>query len=79
MSNDRLWTKTTQLVPDVEKFPGHIACDGASKSEIVVPIVQGDKVVAIIDIDCAEENGFDEEDQKALEELAALLAEACDF
>ncbi|KAF1359779.1 GAF domain-like protein [Lizonia empirigonia] len=72
-------TKQTQLVPDVEKFPGHIACDGASKSEIVVPIVKGEKVVAIIDIDCAEENGFTEEDQAALEELAALLAESCDF
>ncbi|KAJ4993342.1 GAF domain-containing protein [Stagonosporopsis vannaccii] len=72
-------TKQTQLVPDVEKFPGHIACDGASKSEIVVPIVKDEKVVAIIDIDCAEENGFTEEDQKALEELATLLAESCDF
>lgn len=72
-------TMQTQLVPDVEKFPGHIACDGASKSEIVVPIVKDGKVMAIIDIDCAEENGFDEEDQRALEELAALLAESCDF
>ncbi|KAF3047088.1 hypothetical protein E8E12_011126 [Didymella heteroderae] len=72
-------TMQTQLVPDVEKFPGHIACDGASKSEVVVPIIKEGKVVAIIDIDCAEENGFDEEDQKALEELAALLAESCDF
>ncbi|KAJ8114586.1 hypothetical protein OPT61_g3570 [Boeremia exigua] len=72
-------TKQTQLVADVEKFPGHIACDGASKSEIVVPVIQDGKVVAIIDIDCAEENGFIEEDQKALEELAALLAESCDF
>ncbi|XPS79023.1 L-methionine (R)-S-oxide reductase [Ascochyta lentis] len=72
-------TKQTQLVPDVEKFPGHIACDGASKSEIVVPIVKDGKVVAIIDIDCAEENGFNEEDQTALEELAVLLAESCDF
>ncbi|KAF2628355.1 GAF domain-like protein [Macroventuria anomochaeta] len=72
-------TKQTQLVPDVEKFPGHIACDGASKSEIVVPIIKDGKVVAIIDIDCAEEKGFSEEDQSALEELAALLAESCDF
>ncbi|KAF1927717.1 GAF domain-like protein [Didymella exigua CBS 183.55] len=72
-------TMQTQLVPDVEKFPGHIACDGASKSEIVVPIVKEGKAMAIIDIDCAEENGFDEEDQKALEQLAALLAESCDF
>ncbi|KAF2817703.1 GAF domain-like protein [Mytilinidion resinicola] len=72
-------TQTTQLVKDVEAFPGHIACDGASKSEIVVPIIQGGKVVAIIDIDCAELDGFDEDDKDALETIAALLAESCDF
>ncbi|KAH6883231.1 GAF domain-like protein [Alternaria rosae] len=69
----------TQLVQDVEKFPGHIACDGRSRSEIVVPVVQGGKVVAIIDIDCAELGGFNAEDQAALEELAELLAQSCDF
>ncbi|KAF2153887.1 GAF domain-like protein [Myriangium duriaei CBS 260.36] len=69
----------TVLVPDVEEFPGHIACDGDSRSEIVVPIVQGGVVKAIIDIDCAEKNCFDEEDRVALEKLAALLAESCDF
>lgn len=85
------------LVPDVDAFPGHIACDGASRSELVVPIVQGgevsrlppvwflqiyadeSQVKAIIDIDCAELNGFDEEDQAALEKLADLLAKSCDF
>ncbi|TRX92055.1 hypothetical protein FHL15_007152 [Xylaria flabelliformis] len=72
-------TQTTQLVPDVEKFPGHIACDGDSKSEIVVPIVVGEKVVAIIDVDCAELNSFDEIDRKFLEKLAELLAGACDW
>ncbi|KAK5683585.1 hypothetical protein LTS10_005118 [Elasticomyces elasticus] len=69
----------TQLVPDVELFPGHIACDDDSKSEIVVPIVKEGKVVAIIDIDCAVKHGFDEEDQRYLEKLAHLLAEACDW
>jgi L-methionine (R)-S-oxide reductase len=69
----------TQLVPNVEAFPGHIACDGDSKSEIVVPILLEGKVVAIIDIDCAEIEGFDEVDQRALEELASLLARACDW
>ncbi|KAL6907032.1 GAF domain-like protein [Trichoderma evansii] len=72
-------TKTTQLVEDVEKFPGHIACDSESKSEIVVPIVSGDKVVAIIDVDCAVLNGFDETDKKNLEQLAELLAKGCDW
>ncbi|KAK8139565.1 hypothetical protein PG984_000688 [Apiospora sp. TS-2023a] len=72
-------TKTTQLVCDVDQFPGHIACDGDSKSEIVVPIVADDKVVAIIDIDCACLNGFDEVDQAGLEKLAVLLARSCDW
>nr|POF08167.1 free methionine-r-sulfoxide reductase [Quercus suber] len=72
-------TQKTQLVPNVEEFPGHIACDGDSRSEIVVPIVRGAKTVAIIDIDCAVENGFDADDQRWLEQLAATLAEACDW
>ncbi|KAF2798296.1 GAF domain-like protein [Melanomma pulvis-pyrius CBS 109.77] len=71
--------KATQLVENVESFPGHIACDGASKSEIVVPIIQDGKVVAIIDVDCAKLSGFTLQDQAALEELAKLLAESCDF
>jgi L-methionine (R)-S-oxide reductase len=69
----------TQLVPDVEKFPGHIACDGESKSEIVVPILSGGKVVAIIDVDCAVEGGFDEVDKESLERLAKLLEASCDW
>ena len=85
------------LVDDVEAFPGHIACDGASKSEIVVPILSNEEVrnssvtlvlqkahlviqvVAIIDIDCAEINGFDEVDQEGLERLAELIGESCDW
>lgn len=76
-------SQETQLVADVDKFPGHIACDGDSKSEIVVPILaekDGEKkVVAIIDVDCAVENGFDELDRKYLEELASLLGKSCDW
>ncbi|RYO92297.1 hypothetical protein DL766_001788 [Monosporascus sp. MC13-8B] len=75
--------QTTQLISDVEKFPGHIACDGDSKSEIVVPVVVSEgevrKLVAIIDIDCAELNGFDMVDKKYLEDLADLLAKSCDW
>lgn len=71
----------------MEKFPGHIACDGDSKSEIVVPITietgtDGEKtrkLVAIIDIDCADFDGFDEVDKKYLEQLAELLGEGCDW
>lgn len=51
---------------DVEKFPGHIACDGDSKSEIVVPIVVKGKTVAIIDVDCREVGGFDGVDRYVL-------------
>ncbi|KAK3325814.1 GAF domain-like protein [Apodospora peruviana] len=72
--------KTTQLVPDVDAFPGHIACDGDSKSEIVVPIVNGrNTLVAIIDIDCTVVNGFDDVDKEWLEKLAELIGKSCDW
>lgn len=66
-------------MPDVEKFPGHIACDGASRSEIVVPIVVGGRTVGVIDIDCAVVDGFDEVDKQGLESLAQLLVAGCDW
>lgn len=69
----------TVLVRDVEEFPGHIACDSESRSEIVVPIVVGGKCVGVIDVDCAEVDGFDEEDKQGLEAIAKLLAGACDW
>ncbi|KAE8146922.1 GAF domain-like protein [Aspergillus avenaceus] len=71
--------RETVLVDDVLSFPGHIACDASSRSEIVVPILSGGETVAIIDIDCTEPNGFDDVDKKFLEELAGVLAEACDW
>lgn len=64
---------------DVEKFPDHIACDGASRSEIVVPIVVGGKTVGVIDVDCAVVDGFDEFDRQGLELLAKLLAARCNW
>ncbi|KIW25408.1 hypothetical protein, variant 2 [Cladophialophora immunda] len=67
------------VVPDVEAFPGHIACDGDTKSEIVVPIRAGGKVVGVIDIDCTQLNGFDEQDREGLEKVAALLGSSCDW
>lgn len=72
-------TQQTQLVGDVHQFPGHIACDGASRSEIVVPIVVGGKVVAIIDVDCAVVGGFGEVDKAWLEKLGKVIGEACDW
>ncbi|GFF59074.1 free methionine-R-sulfoxide reductase [Aspergillus lentulus] len=71
--------RETVIVPDVLSFPGHIACDASSRSEIVVPILVGGETVAIIDVDCTEPAGFDEEDKKWLEELASLLSECCDW
>lgn len=69
----------TQLVPNVELYPGHIACDGETKSEIVVPIVQNGSILAVIDIDCVVLNGFDEIDVKYLELLATKISETCVF
>jgi len=72
-------TATTQLVADVDAFPGHIACDGDSRSEIVVPIVVDGRVVAIIDVDCAVIGGFDEVDKAWMEKLADLVGKSCDW
>lgn len=66
---------TTQLVPDVHAFPGHIACDAASRSELVVPIRRGDQVVAVIDLDSPKVARFDEDDAAGIEALAALLTD----
>lgn len=62
----------TVIVPDVHKFPGHIACSGASKSEIVVPVCRDNRVIAVLDIDSAEYNTFDSIDRQYLEQIARL-------
>ncbi|WIL46823.1 GAF domain-containing protein [Bacillus bombysepticus] len=66
-------TKTTQLVADVHQFPGHIACDSTSNSEIVVPIVKEGAVIGVLDIDSPEKNRFDELDQRYLEKFVETL------
>lgn len=63
----------TLIVPDVEKFPGHIACSSLSKSEIVVPILVHGDVVAVMDVDSAKLNDFDAIDQKYLEQIVNLV------
>lgn len=63
----------TVIVPDVDEFPGHIACSSLSKSEIVVPIINKGVVVAVLDIDSEKIANFDETDKDYLEKLAALL------
>ena len=65
--------KQTQLVPDVEAFPGHIACSSASKSEIVVPVFKGEEVAMVLDVDSDQLNDFDQTDQEYLEKLMGIL------
>ena len=68
------WSEaTTLIVPDVEKFPGHIACSSLSKSEIVVPIFKNDTVVAVLDVDSSDYDSFNETDQQYLEEIVHLI------
>lgn len=66
-------TDSTQLVPDVHNFPGHIACDSASNSEIVIPMHRNGEVFGVLDIDSPLFNRFDENDKAGLEEFARIL------
>ena len=65
--------KKTQIIHDVQKFPGHIACDSRSASEIVIPIYRGEKIVAVLDVDSKELDSFDEIDAKYLEKIAEMI------
>ena len=67
-------TQETQRIEDVHKFPGHIACDCASNSEICIPIKKDDKLVAILDIDSFEFNNFSKEDLESLEKISELFS-----
>lgn len=64
----------TLIVPDVEKFPGHIACSSLSKSEIVVPIIRNGEVLGVLDVDADELDQFDTTDQQYLEQVVNLIA-----
>lgn len=68
--------RETVLVPDVHAFPGHIACDAASQSEIVIPIVVGDELIGVLDIDSPSLNRFDGVDQAYLEQFVQKIAAA---
>ena len=65
--------KESIVVPDVEQFPGHIACSSLSRSEIVVPVFRDGKVVAVLDIDSINRNAFDETDRESLEKITGLI------
>lgn len=63
----------TLIVPDVEQFPGHIACSSLSKSEIVVPVIRNREVIGVLDVDSSALNAFDETDQQYLEAIVAFI------
>ncbi|WP_442603391.1 GAF domain-containing protein [Paenibacillus sp. KN14-4R] len=68
--------RETLRVADVHQFPGHIACDAASQSEIVIPLIVGDEVIGVLDIDAPIVNRFDEIDQEMLEKFTAVLVQS---
>lgn len=72
-------TKTSQLVEDVHQFPGHIACDSASNSEVVVPIVKDNQVVGVLDIDSPSVARFNQEDLTGLEQVVKALESCVNF
>lgn len=69
-------TRQTQRIADVHAFPGHIACDAASRSELVVPLLRGEELIGVFDLDSPIPNRFDEDDQRGLETIAALFVES---
>ena len=72
-------TKTSQLVEDVHQFPGHIACDSASNSEVVVPIIKDNQVVGVLDIDSPSVARFTQEDLAGLEQVVKVLESCANF
>ena len=71
--------RKTIVVPDVHAFPGHIACDSASASEIVIPVIKDDKLIGVFDIDSPKPDRFSEEDRAGLEAMLAAFIAATDF
>ncbi|MCC4604111.1 GAF domain-containing protein [Xanthomonas campestris] len=69
-------TRQTQRIADVDAFPGHIACDSASRSELVVPLVKGDALIGVLDLDSPELDRFDADDQRGLEAIAHVFVGA---
>ncbi len=72
-------SRSTMLVEDVHAFPGHIACDAASNSELVVPLIMSGQVVGVLDLDSPQPGRFDGVDQHGVEQLVAFLMTATDF
>ena len=71
--------RRSQVVADVHAFPGHIACDAASRSELVVPLLRGEEILGVLDLDSPRPGRFDEEDRAGCEALVAAFLEATNF
>lgn len=71
--------RKTQLVPDVHKFPGHIACDSDSRSEIVVPVVKDNRLIGVFDVDSPKLSRFDEDDKKYIESFVGIMIAYMEF
>lgn len=69
-------TRETQRIDDVHAFPGHIACDAASRSELVVPLLRNGELIGVLDLDSPETGRFDVDDQRGIETIAAIYVEA---
>jgi L-methionine (R)-S-oxide reductase len=73
----------TIVVPEVDLYPGHIACDGETKSEIVCPLILdiegGARILGVLDLDCLAPNGFDDEDKVGLEKIAKFIVNSCNW
>ena len=81
---DAFIQKQTLVVPQVDLYPGHIACDGETKSEMVVPLTLKkenniEQVLGVLDLDCLAINGFNEDDKAGVEKVARLIVTACDW
>lgn len=74
---DAFLTMRSIVVPDVDMYPGHIACDGETKSEVVCPLVLDGECIGVLDLDCVAVDGFDEEDRAGLEHIAELIVRSC--
>jgi L-methionine (R)-S-oxide reductase len=72
-------SRKSLVVPDVDAFPGHIACDSASRSELVVPLIKNGQVLGVLDLDSPTPARFDEDDQKGCEELVRIFLDATDL
>jgi len=68
--------RTSVVVPDVNEFPGHIACDSASRSELVVPLIKGDQLLGVLDLDSPTPGRFDDADREGCEALASVFLDA---